>query len=83
MDDNFNNRNNNKFNMKTIKQWLKEGLSKEDYKKAKKYKSERWKLKEWNFEEALELAFIWELSEEGYDYWKKIITTMEALFKIK
>lgn len=58
--------------MKTIKEWLKEGLSKEDYKKAKKYKDIDWYKNAKDFQIALGLAFVWGDTEEGFDYWEKI-----------
>ena len=58
--------------MKTVKQWLKEGLSKEDYNKAKKYKDVDWYKNTKDFQYALGIAFIWGDTEEGFDYWEKI-----------
>lgn len=59
--------------MKTIKEWLKEGLSKEDYKKAEKYKTERWETNQCaDFEEALWCGFSWIQSEEGVSFWENI-----------
>lgn len=58
--------------MKTIKQWLKEGLSKEDYQKAERYENERWDWKVESFKRAISKAFIWSSTEEDFDYWDKI-----------
>lgn len=58
--------------MKTIKQWLKDGLSKEDYKRAEKYENERWEEEKESFEGALMGAFIWGDTREGYNYWEEI-----------
>lgn len=53
----------------SIKQWLKEVLSKEDYNKAKKYKNEHWKTNVDNFTVALREAFDWRNTEEGAGFW--------------
>lgn len=58
--------------MKTIKQWLKECLSEEDYDKAKKYQNEDWFLEVESFKDALFYAFTWYETEEAHDYWNKI-----------
>ncbi len=58
--------------MKTIKEWLKEYLTEEEYKKAKKYKKEIWKDKTFSFKMALVLAFEWYKTEEGDYYWYEI-----------
>lgn len=58
--------------MKTIRKWLKEGLSKEDYKRAKKYENESWKEKAYCFEDALKGAFAWVDACEGGFYWIEI-----------
>lgn len=58
--------------MKKVKQWLKKGLSKNDYKKAKRYENEYWKSEKIGFKEALAWAFIWSDTEEGQDYWSRI-----------
>ena len=67
---------------KTIKQWLKEGLSKEDYKKAKKYKCNMWGLSENNFSSAVYYAFNWHKTEEGFNYWEKIYNNNGSISKI-
>lgn len=62
-----------KFNtMKTIKQWLKEGLSEDDYKMAEKYEDEDWKEEIESFKRALSRAFVWGDTQGGHDYWRKI-----------
>lgn len=58
--------------MKTIKQWLKEGLSEEDYEKAKKYEREKWEEKSYSFKMALSCAFNWYKTDEEDDYWRRI-----------
>ena len=58
--------------MKTIREWLKERLSEEDYKKAEKYNDEEWVMEVDNFEDALNGAFVWKDTSEGSDYWSKI-----------
>lgn len=72
--------------MKTIKEWLKEYLTQEEYKKAKKYKSELWKDKTQSFRMALVLAFIWNETEEKHekhDYWYNISKRETPLGKVK
>lgn len=58
--------------MKTIKQYLKEGLVKVEYKLAKKYKNENWKKQAKDFEDALYGAFVWKFTDEGFGYWNNI-----------
>ena len=58
--------------MNTIRQWLKEGLSKEDYKRAKKYENEHWGIERGSFESALMSAFVWKHTQELEDYWREI-----------
>lgn len=59
--------------MKTIRQWLEDKLSKDDYNKALKYSSIIWDNSlEANFYDALQKAFIWQDSTEGIIYWGKI-----------
>ena len=58
--------------MKTIRQWLKECLSEEDYKKADKYENGKWKVEVESFEMALGNAFTWGRTLEDYDYWREI-----------
>ena len=58
--------------MKTVRQWLKEGLNEEDYKKAEKYDNAKWMVKVDDFEDALNAAFVWAKTQEGDDYWRKI-----------
>lgn len=70
--------------MKTIKEWLKEYLTKEEYKKAKKYKNELWKNETFSFTMALVLAFEWHNTEEKNGYWHNIISKTEIpLGKVK
>lgn len=60
--------------MKTIKEWLKEYLTKEEYEKAEKYKNKkRWNSKEDDFYNSLIHAFIWKFTDEGSDYWIDIL----------
>jgi len=61
--------------MKTIKQWLKEGLSKEDYRIAKVYKDNynpfiSWHVLVNSFKEAMDDGFCWR--DLNKDYWQKI-----------
>jgi len=58
--------------MKTIRHWLKDGLSEEDYRKAEKYASEYWEEGRNCFEDALSAVFVWGDTQEGHDYWAKI-----------
>lgn len=58
--------------MKTIKQWLKEGLNKEDYWRAEQYENTVWEEEKGNFKRALFNAFIWMKTIEGEGYWEKI-----------
>lgn len=58
--------------MKTVNQWLKEALSKEEYAKAKVYKTETWKVKEKDFRTAIESAFIWSTTKEGLNFWHSV-----------
>lgn len=58
--------------MKTVKNWLKDYLSEEDYMRAEEYKSERWGSEVRSFKDALLYAFTWDDTEERYDYWDKI-----------
>lgn len=58
--------------MKTIRQWLKEGLSKEDYERAEKYAHEDWVEKAKSFKDALAGAFAWASTQERDVYWRKI-----------
>lgn len=63
--------------MKTIKEWLKKYLTEEEYKKAKKYKSELWKDETHSFTMALVLAFDWYITDEGAGYWYEIICNIK------
>ena len=58
--------------MKTIRQWLKEGLSEEDYKRAEKYENEKWEEESRSFKWALNDAFTWDDTKERGKYWLKI-----------
>ena len=69
--------------MKTIKDWLKEYLTKEEYKKAKKYKSELWKDETFSFRMAVVLAFDWYITDEGAGYWEEICNREEIIVKQK
>lgn len=69
--------------MKTIKEWLKEYLTKEEYKKAKKYKNELWKDETKSFKMALVLAFVWDETEEKDNYWYDISKRETPLGKVE
>lgn len=70
--------------MKTIKEWLKEYLTKEEYKKAKKYKNKDWENETFSFTMALVLAFEWYKTDEGNKYWEDIYFNREnPLGKVK
>lgn len=56
--------------MKTIKEWLKQYLTKEEYKKAEKYEDDIWKEEAISFFDALTSAFMWPI--EDHDYWDEI-----------
>ena len=65
---------------KTIKQWLKEGLSKEDYKKAKKYKTPiHWSMPVDSFKEAMDQGFSWSVFDP---YWQNIYHNNGSISKI-
>lgn len=69
--------------MKTIKEWLKEYLTEDEYINAKYYKNKIWREKEIDFKEALVWAIDWDFTLEGYDYWEKISEREIPLGKVK
>lgn len=59
--------------MKTIREWLSEGLIREHYELLLKYPHLRnWDIKTQSLLEALRGSTSWRDTEEGYDFWDSI-----------
>lgn len=69
--------------MKTIDEYLKEGLTIEHYELIKKYKdSYKWERCALNVHDALKKSTMWSNTSEGHDFWSEIyFKLMEGFYK--
>lgn len=63
---------------KTIRWWLKDSLTPDEYTKAKKYQSEKWDIFTVSCAfNALLHGFLWQETDDGYAYWFDISKRLE------